>query len=73
MAEPDDTLVIGDKNYSSWSLRPWLTMKQFGIPFAEERVRLRQPDSKATILRHSAAWALAEGCQGAGGCPLGLG
>jgi glutathione S-transferase len=53
MAEPDDTLVIGDKNYSSWSLRPWLTIKQFGIPFAEERVRLRQPDSKATILRHS--------------------
>jgi glutathione S-transferase len=47
------TLVIGDKNISSWSLRPWLALKHCGIPFAEERVRLRQPDSKAEILRHS--------------------
>jgi glutathione S-transferase len=47
------TLVIGDKNISSWSLRPWLAMKQCGIPFAEECIRLRQPDSKAEILRHS--------------------
>src|SRR3990172_936652 len=49
------TLVIGDKNISSWSLRPWLALKHCGIPFAEERVRLRQPDSKAEILRHSPA------------------
>jgi len=49
------TLVIGDKNLSSWSLRPWLALKHCGIPFAEERVRLRQPDSKAEILRHSPA------------------
>jgi glutathione S-transferase len=47
------TLVIGDKNFSSWSLRPWIALKYFGIPFAEERVRLRQPESKAEILRHS--------------------
>jgi glutathione S-transferase len=47
------TLVIGDKNLSSWSLRPWLALKHCGIPFAEEHVRLRQPDSKAEILRHS--------------------
>ncbi len=47
------TLVIGDKNLSSWSLRPWLALKHCGIPFAEERIRLRQPDSKAEILRHS--------------------
>lgn len=47
------TLVIGDKNFSSWSLRPWLAMTYFGIPFAEERIRLRQPESKAAILRHS--------------------
>ena len=46
------TLVIGDKNLSSWSLRPWLALKQRGIPFAEECIRLRQPDSKAEILRH---------------------
>jgi glutathione S-transferase len=49
------TLVIGDKNYSSWSLRPWLALKQSGIPFAEERIRLRQPDTKAEIMRHSPA------------------
>jgi glutathione S-transferase len=47
------TLVIGDKNLSSWSLRPWFALKQCGIPFAEERVRLRQPESRAAILRHS--------------------
>jgi len=47
------TLVIGDKNFSSWSLRPWIAMKHCGIPFAEERVRLRQPESKAAILRVS--------------------
>ena len=47
------TLVIGDKNLSSWSLRPWLALKQCGIPFAEERIRLRQPGSRAAILRHS--------------------
>ena len=47
------TLVIADKNISSWSLRPWLALKQRGIPFAEECIRLRQPDSKAEILRHS--------------------
>lgn len=49
------TLVIGDKNLSSWSLRPWLALKHCGILFAEERVRLRQPDSKAEILRHTPA------------------
>ena len=38
------TLAIGDKNLSSWSLRPWLALKQCGIPFAEARIRLRQPD-----------------------------
>jgi glutathione S-transferase len=47
------TLVIGDKNYSSWSLRPWLALKHCGIPFEEERIRLRQPGSKAEILRNS--------------------
>ena len=31
-------LYIGNKNYSSWSLRPWLLMKHFGIPFREHMV-----------------------------------
>ncbi|MFV2057090.1 MAG: glutathione S-transferase family protein [Thiohalomonadales bacterium] len=33
-------LIIGNKNYSSWSLRPWILMKQFNIEFEEERVPL---------------------------------
>jgi len=49
------TLVIGDKNFSSWSLRPWLALKQCRIPFEEECVKLRQADSKAAILRHTPA------------------
>ena len=55
MATDRYTLVIGDKNISSWSLRPWLALKQCRIPFTEERVRLRQSDSKAEILRHTPA------------------
>jgi glutathione S-transferase len=39
-------LYIGNKNYSSWSLRPWLLMKHAGIPFEEIKLRLSQdPDS----------------------------
>ena len=33
------TLVIGNKNYSSWSMRPWVLMSQLGIPFQERRLR----------------------------------
>jgi len=32
-------LTIGNKNYSSWSMRPWVLLKQAGIPFAETLVR----------------------------------
>jgi len=46
-------LVIGDKCWSSWSLRPWLAMKVAGIPFDEVHIRLRQDDTKAQILIHS--------------------
>jgi glutathione S-transferase len=46
-------LVIGNKNTSSWSLRPWIAMRHFGIPFAEVNINLRAPDAKAQILRHS--------------------
>jgi glutathione S-transferase len=52
MAETNYTLVIGDKNLSSWSLRPWIALKVCGIPFVEECIRLRQPDTRAEILRH---------------------
>ena len=33
------TLYIGNKNYSSWSMRPWVLMRQAGIPFTERMVR----------------------------------
>jgi glutathione S-transferase len=46
-------LVIGNKNWSSWSLRPWLAMRHFGLPFEEINVRLRLPESKAEITKYS--------------------
>jgi glutathione S-transferase len=48
-------LVIGNKNYSSWSLRPWLAMKVLGLPFEEKRIALYTGQAKAEILRHSPA------------------
>jgi glutathione S-transferase len=47
------TLVIGNRNYSSWSLRAWLALKVAGIDFEELRIPLDQPQTKAEILRHS--------------------
>jgi len=48
----DLTLVIGNKNYSSWSLRPWILMKHLGLPFDEKLVRLYTPESKDELLKH---------------------
>jgi glutathione S-transferase len=48
-------LVIGNRNYSSWSLRPWLVMEAFGLPREEEVVPLDQPDTAARIGALSAA------------------
>ncbi|MBT9292295.1 glutathione S-transferase family protein [Prosthecodimorpha staleyi] len=46
-------LVIANKLYSSWSLRPWLVAAHFGIPFEELVIPLDQPDTHARILEHS--------------------
>ncbi len=46
-------LVIGNKNTSSWSLRPWLALRQAGIAFDEIHIDLRAPDGKAQILTYS--------------------
>jgi glutathione S-transferase len=51
---PNPILVIGNKAYSSWSLRPWLLMKQVGIGFEEIRLSLYEDDSKQKILQYSA-------------------
>lgn len=47
------TLVIGDKNLSSWSMRAWLALKRTGAGFEEVLVPLDRPDTKARILQHS--------------------
>ena len=51
----DLTLVIGNKNYSSWSLRGWLFLKHTGAPFLEIRIPLEQADTKARIAQYSPA------------------
>jgi len=48
-------LLIGNKNYSSWSLRPWIAMKVAGIPFAEQVISLDASDFKERVGRISAA------------------
>ena len=47
------TLVIGNRNYSSWSLRPWLAMKMAGVAFEEVVISLRREETAAEIARHS--------------------
>jgi glutathione S-transferase len=47
------TLCIANKNYSSWSLRGWLALKQCGVEFEEVIIPLREPTTRGTILRHS--------------------
>lgn len=49
------TLVIGNKVYSSWSLRPWLLLRHGDIAFDEVRIPLYGPESKARILAWSPA------------------
>lgn len=46
-------LVIGNKNYSSWSLRPWLVATHFGIAFDEVLIPLDTPETHEAILAHS--------------------
>jgi len=48
-------LIIGNKNYSSWSLRPWLVLKEFKIPFQETRIALYEEGSKQKLLEHTAS------------------
>ncbi|MCX7305478.1 MAG: glutathione S-transferase family protein [Hyphomicrobiales bacterium] len=46
-------LYIGNKCFSSWSLRPWIAMKHAGIPFDEKFVRLRTPETAGELARIS--------------------
>jgi glutathione S-transferase len=54
--KPDDgkladtcTLVIGQKNYSSWSMRAWLLLKTLGVPFTEVTIPLYRTDSRQSV------------------------
>jgi len=49
------TLVLGNKNYSSWSLRPYLALAHHKIPFEEIVIPLYEGDYKRAILKHSPA------------------
>jgi glutathione S-transferase len=42
-------LIIGNKNYSSWSMRPWIAMKVAGIPFEETVISLNAPNFKQVV------------------------
>ncbi|MBI5608339.1 MAG: glutathione S-transferase family protein [Deltaproteobacteria bacterium] len=65
-ATPAYTLVMGNKNYSSWSLRPWFLLRQAGLPFSERVVALYEsgyeqairdvsPSGKVPVLLHRTA------------------
>ena len=47
------TLVIGNKNYSSWSLRPWIFLRHFAVPFEEVRLPLDTSEFRSGIGRWS--------------------
>lgn len=46
---PSFQLFIGNKNVSSWSLRPWIAMRHHGLAFEEHLVRLRTPETRAAL------------------------
>jgi glutathione S-transferase len=57
-------LILGNKNYSSWSMRPWIAMRVAGIAFEEEVISLDAQDFKARVTRVSGTGkvpALADG------------
>jgi glutathione S-transferase len=46
-------LIIGDKNLSSWSMRPWLVLKASELPFKETKILLDRPTSQKQIKKYS--------------------
>ena len=47
------TLIVGTKEWSSWSLRPYLALRAVGVPFEEEVIPLRRHSSSEDVQRHS--------------------
>ena len=48
-------IVVGNKRYSSWSLRGWIGLRSLGVPFREHRIPLFQPYTAEEIAKYSAA------------------
>lgn len=48
----DLTLVIGNKNYSSWSLRPWILMRRLALEFREAQIQLDTPTTRDEIEKY---------------------
>ncbi len=46
-------LILGNKNYSSWSLRPWIAMRHAGLSFEEEVIPLYEPGSRERVLSYT--------------------
>jgi glutathione S-transferase len=51
-------LIVANKNYSSWSLRPWIAMREFEIPFTETVITLDMPKTARQISKHTGAGRL---------------
>ena len=49
------TLILGTKNWSSWSLRPYLALRHTGVPFAEEVIRLRHDTAEEEVRKRTPA------------------
>ena len=47
------TLVLANKAYSSWSMRPWMVLKHFGIPFEDIVIPMDRPETRAEMLTHA--------------------
>ena len=48
-------LIIGNRNYSSWSMRPWLLLSHHGVSFEEVSIPLYQEDTSASLAKYSGA------------------
>jgi glutathione S-transferase len=47
------TLVVANKAYSSWSMRPWMVLKHFEIPFEDIVIPMNRPETRAEMLQHA--------------------
>ncbi len=51
-------LIVGNKNYSSWSLRPYMALKMAGVPFTDKLVRLLVPETPKVLAKYKATGKL---------------